>query len=355
MKKLIFTFLFSLIFSLGQSQVCETLDFPNQFKIENNNTFSWSPSKQVGIDIVCDSQFTQRHGGFMYTKAYITDTLFPVIQADYAKDNISIYLANTFVYIGSDPYFGHTSSSQAVIAFQQDMIGNKNGDQHLLISGSDYNLGGAAFVGTLGTDYNVGYVNIPSWSNINVKIGEYNWATHVIEHELGHALGSQHNHWCGWRFGPIDTCYTPEGGCYIGPNKPILKGHTMSYCHLNGAIDPLLGMGYEPDSIILKHINDRESYLIHPDTVIGNTFSMYSSDITTSSAKISWTNLGEKYKYKYKLANTIGWFSIIQTTSNEITLQNLQQNKKYKWKIKYLSNGTWTDFFPDQIFYTLKP
>ncbi|MFN8331580.1 MAG: hypothetical protein U0T81_10250 [Saprospiraceae bacterium] len=38
----------------------------------------------------------------------------------------------------------------------------------------------------------------------------YSWTIEVMTYEMGHNIGSNHTHWCGWTGGAIDNCYTPE-------------------------------------------------------------------------------------------------------------------------------------------------
>ena len=51
----------------------------------------------------------------------------------------------------------------------------------------------------------------------------------VCSHEIGHNIGSNHTHWCGWPGGPIDNCTDVEGSCSNNPAAQV--GTLMSYCH----------------------------------------------------------------------------------------------------------------------------
>ena len=59
----------------------------------------------------------------------------------------------------------------------------------------------------------------------------------VCTHEIGHNIGSNHTHWCGWApepwngfgGGPIDNCVSVEGSCPDSPTPQV--GTIMSYCH----------------------------------------------------------------------------------------------------------------------------
>ena len=54
----------------------------------------------------------------------------------------------------------------------------------------------------------------------------------VCTHEIGHNIGSEHTHWCGWPGGPIDNCVDVEGSCTNNPTPQY--GTIMSYCHIGG-------------------------------------------------------------------------------------------------------------------------
>lgn len=53
----------------------------------------------------------------------------------------------------------------------------------------------------------------------------------LVGHELGHNAGSAHTHCYNPR---VDTCYSGESGCYVGPTScPVAgQGTVMSYCHI---------------------------------------------------------------------------------------------------------------------------
>lgn len=101
----------------------------------------------------------------------------------------------------------------------------------------------------------------------------YSWDTNVWTHELGHSLGSNHTHWCGWAGGPIDDCYcqgVADGTLALGSNGqcrepfdascaagPIpAQGTIMSYCHgVNGVgINLSLGFGIQPGTLIFDNV-----------------------------------------------------------------------------------------------------
>src|SRR5690606_25076174 len=122
-------------------------------------------------------------------------------------------LSEVFVWTVKDPY----STKSSVTALNQFRTGRKNfnGDIAHLAALGGRSLGGVAWLDVIcNTGYRYGYSNIHStYENVPV----FSWSVEVIAHEIGHNLGSRHTHWCGWKNGPIDNCYTPEGKCTPGP------------------------------------------------------------------------------------------------------------------------------------------
>ena len=63
-----------------------------------------------------------------------------------------------------------------------------------------------------------------------------------MTHEIGHNIGANHTHWCGWSPDPtsnppfsggaIDNCTNTEGSCPDNPAPQV--GTIMSYCHIGG-------------------------------------------------------------------------------------------------------------------------
>jgi cysteine-rich repeat protein len=90
--------------------------------------------------------------------------------------------------------------------------------------------GGRAYLpGVCGAKYGVSNI----FGTYYFPVGTYAWDVEVVAHEMGHNLGSNHTHCYS---PPLDYCYNLEPGCYSGPAQASL-GETMSYCHLNGAIE----------------------------------------------------------------------------------------------------------------------
>lgn len=158
---------------------------------------------------------------------YVTG-LFNNVKLIYENENIIVEISETFVWTSNDPY-PSSSSVNALMAFQNRLDGNFNGDVAHLIATAGGNNGGIAYVDVLCIPtYAVAYSNISSSYN---NFPFYSWTVNVVSHEMGHNLGSHHTQSCVWPGGAIDNCYPTEGACTPGPT-PINGGTVMSYCHL---------------------------------------------------------------------------------------------------------------------------
>lgn len=61
----------------------------------------------------------------------------------------------------------------------------------------------------------------------------YSWDQVLFAHEIGHVCGAVHTQNCFWPGGPLDSCYTSEGGkCLQSEQLRAIVGTIMSYCHL---------------------------------------------------------------------------------------------------------------------------
>ena len=152
--------------------------------------------------------------------------------------NELIYLAASYINVWetSDPYAAFTGNAGAMLdAFRlewlqnPDLVSRPRDIVHLLTRRSDTGTGGIAYLGVnCNASYAAGFSSYLSPSMV-YNLNNYSWNLNVVAHEFGHNFGSNHTHWCGWPNGPIDDCYTAEGGCTNTPTPQV--GTIMSYCH----------------------------------------------------------------------------------------------------------------------------
>jgi hypothetical protein len=225
-------------------------------------------TKSAGCRIV-NNYFEIDNQGFIQNGSNITTTtnyvngVFNIIKLLYARDLIQINLSQLHIWTTLDPYPG-TSSDAALTAFRTRIQSiTYNGNIAHLISLKVGNLGGLAYLNSLCSSTsatNIAYSNAAlNYSQFPV----YSWTVNVIAHEIGHNLGSNHTHWCGWLWPdgtrrPIDFCGTvePFGSptCYTGARIPQ-SGTIMSYCHTNGSIDFTQGFGVLPSTLMRSRVS----------------------------------------------------------------------------------------------------
>ncbi|MCB0728698.1 MAG: T9SS type A sorting domain-containing protein [Ignavibacteriae bacterium] len=173
--------------------------------------------------------------------------------AIYMKEvNVRFSIPYVRVWTTTDPYNG-SGSNALLTQFRNEWNTNQQAVQRTLahfITVRSGGLGGIAYVNVLCSSLNSGYgYGFSNTDGAFQPIPTYSWDVMVVSHEIGHNFGSNHTHNCGWVGGPIDSCYTTEGGCYTGPQIPIV-GTIMSYCHLNGSISLVQGFGPQPRALI---------------------------------------------------------------------------------------------------------
>lgn len=217
-------------------------------QIKNQVQVQGTPCVSVDFELTYNV-FTQ-FGGVAAATNFIT-SVFSTSKAIFLAEGIDISIKLVYVWTTPDGY----DPKQATALTQ---LSNKRGSdpsftatfvQLIQIQGGN---GGIAYLGPVACgplkSYRFSVAAIqPNAGGSTV----YNWNVEVITHEIGHNMGSNHTHWCGWQGGPIDNCYTQEGSCNPGPTPAPGGGTIMSYCHLRSiGIRFVNGFGPQPGNAI---------------------------------------------------------------------------------------------------------
>ena len=218
--------------------------------------------KEVNVYFECDFKMYQDNGSSVTNVSTKVAGMFNVVKQIYGNEQIDVNLSEIFVWTTTDPYATLTNAQFYLINFS----GNRptiNGNLGHLLSTRTNSFGGIAWIGGLcnpGGKY--AFSNI---YNSFSALPTYSWTVNVIAHEMGHNMGSQHTHWCGWQLTPttkgrIDSCAAgePFAGSVNCSNTTKFKtnGTVMSYCHNLGAINLNLGFGPLPGNAIRNSFNN---------------------------------------------------------------------------------------------------
>ena len=230
----------------------DELGIPDRItEIQKNLSGNFSPSMsstllKATIAVESDFEFFTFWGNSVDRASNYIISLYVPVSAIYTRDiNVQLQIGYLRVWsTAGDPYPDATSSSTLLNSFRNYWNQNMQSTQRTLahfISTRPGGLGGIAWVDVLcasgPASYGYAFSDVDGVFN---QLPTYSWDCMVVAHETGHNFGSPHTHSCSWPGGPIDSCYTVEGGCYSGPQIPRI-GTIMSYCHLNGSIALFFG------------------------------------------------------------------------------------------------------------------
>ena len=169
-----------------------------------------------------------------------------VSQLYQAQTNAEIRVVHNTIWNVTDPYNTFSSTSDVLDELRDYWVNNNSSiNRDLVHFLSKRSLGGGiAYVDVL-CSTNLGYAvsaSLNSDTNFVFPNPTYTWNLGVVTHELGHNIGANHTHWCGWASdatanppfagGPIDNCVDVEGSCTNNPSPQL--GTIMSYCHIGG-------------------------------------------------------------------------------------------------------------------------
>jgi len=189
--------------------------------------------------------------------------IFGTVRELYARDGIQVQLGEVFIWTTVDPYASLVGSTSILPVFANNRATNPWRFKHLL---NNKNYGGIAYVNAgMVTPVPFAYSGIGGWEPSSSST-VYSWPLYVFSHEMGHNLGSRHTHWGCWTdfrtntlIGRLDSCYSCEPCGSTAPNcnnvtKLNRNGTIMSYCHINGEVNPSKGFGIHPSATIRKAI-----------------------------------------------------------------------------------------------------
>jgi hypothetical protein len=317
---------------------CNSLDHPERRDAPQTGETP-EESKCVKVYIECDYALHQNKGGTTNTVNWIT-AVYNNVATLYANENISTVISEIFVWSTPDSY-SKTSSYNALIQFRNTRR-TYNGDLAHLAALGGRNIGGIAWLDALCSSYGYAYSNISSSYR---SVPSYSWTVEVMTHEMGHSLGSNHTHWCGWPGGAIDNCYTPEGGCSRGP-APRNGGTVMSYCHLTSyGINFNNGFGTHPGDKIRSEVAAAVCLSASCGGGGGGggcstPSGVTASNITQTSALVSWNSVSgaSSYNLEYRINGTTTWTQI-NTTSTSYTLGGLAMSTTYNTRVKAICSS----------------
>lgn len=237
-----------------RSWQCHQLSHKENDSFKNTRRFKVNQNDTVSIFLVGDFALFKKFNKNESAGTSYIHQLFQQVQAIYARDGINIKLKGSKVWTTLDP-FETTSPEDALLSFREHMNHHTEADLYHLLSGNQNLDGGISFLnGLCNSNKGFGYSNIDGFF---IENGSYSWDIHILAHELGHNLGSQHTHDCVW--GPngdeaIDACGDPSPLCEDAP-IPTQGGTIMSYCHTTPyGINFIHGFGEEPSQRIKETI-----------------------------------------------------------------------------------------------------
>lgn len=194
-------------------------------------------------------------------------SLFAGVKALYTAEGIDVNIKTIFVWTTEDGYSDDVLSALNTLRNRRINDAAFSGNLVHLVRGilcpNGCSLAGIAWLDGL-CNSNIRYaVSEPVMSY--AAYPAYSWSVNVLAHEMGHNLGSNHTHWCGWQNGPIDNCSTQEHAttgvpsalaCTAGPSPGSAGGTIMSYCHNTSiGIKFSNGFGLQPGNLIRSRVN----------------------------------------------------------------------------------------------------
>lgn len=304
--------------------------------------------------------YLQNNSNTTTTTNWMT-SVFNNVQTLYENDGITVSLKSLYIWTDQDPYEGIGTSSSEYLAMFTTVRPVFDGDVGQLVGVDEGGLGGLAAT-INGLCSQAGY----SYSDVNFSFSSvptFSWTVQVITHEMGHLLGSRHTHACVWNNNntSIDGCGTQagyiEGSCAVGPiPTPGVKGTIMSYCHLISGVGISFNNGFGPQPTAAITNTVEGSGCLSTDginTCINGVTDITYTNITNTSATISWTDIGNATSWQITVmpynSTVTNWITVTSPTFN--TTSPLNPNGYYKVRIRPVCDGV-VPYYRQGIFAT---
>ena len=227
-------------FLYSKSFSCQVED--KKMKIYNNNDqkkSSISNPKCIELAVEVDNYTRNTFNTTTSTTNWALAIIAGVSQVFDSDVTLNISVTTTIIWETMDPYASHINdASNMLSALKNNWISNNGSISrdlvHLMTKRTNTGTGGIAYLDGI-CNNSWGYAfssDLNNNTSFNFPNPSYSWNLMVCTHEIGHNLGSEHTHWCGWPGGPIDNCVDVEGSCTNNPTAQY--GTIMSYCHIGG-------------------------------------------------------------------------------------------------------------------------
>lgn len=291
----------------------------------------------------------------------------------YLNDEIRTCLGSIYVWPTEDPYVSFSRS--ALLGQFSNSTEPYTGNVGTLLTSREIGGGIATMFSGCSGKKAVCKVDVGSYR----PNPSYSWdyTIHVITHEFGHTLGSQHTHACVWdgingtNNSAIDGCSPPESnGCTRGPIPTPGGGTVMSYC---ADYDPVAGFvginfnngfGPQPKNRIKNNIDFGSSYFCLQTECGGvaptcpQPISLSTTAISLTGATLNWAAVAGASSYYIELATDNAFANIVHTqtvnggSSTSVVVSGLMANQQYFWRIRANCSGNTSGLFNSSNFIT---
>jgi hypothetical protein len=226
-------------FSCAVEQELEQIISP-----ENNshNSSSMTPlclELAIEVDQFTRNTFSSNSNAADWAHAIIAG----VSQVYYSEVGINVSISNTIIWNSQDPYANITNDAGTMLDSLRTYWNTNNSSisrdlVHLLTKRGNTGTGGIAYLDVLcSNSWGYAFSSVLDNDTSFCSCPTYTWNLFVCSHEIGHNIGANHTHWCGWtpepwngfNGGPIDNCVDVQGSCSNNPAPQV--GTIMSYCH----------------------------------------------------------------------------------------------------------------------------